>query len=110
MRLTASVLASVMIATASALTIMRNFLHCILKSVLTLFFCLALAVPAGAGEPPWLRISSAHFSLLTDAGDKRGREVLLRFEQMRSMFSILLMRPKLNMPEPLDIIAVKDDK
>ena len=72
MRLTASVLASVMIATASALTIMRNFLHCILKSVLTLFFCLALAVPAGAGEPPWLRISSAHFSLLTDAGDKRG--------------------------------------
>ncbi len=103
-------LASVMIATASALTIMRKFLYRKLTCVFTLLFCLAAAVPAGAGEAPWLRISSAHFSLLTDAGDKRGREILLRFEQMRSMFSILLMRPKLNMPEPLDIIAVKDDK
>ncbi|HZQ69972.1 MAG TPA: hypothetical protein VFA68_15715 [Terriglobales bacterium] len=96
-----------MIAIASALTIMDSRL-CRRFLLLTLLGC--LAVPARAGEDPWLRISSAHYSLLTDAGDKRGREILLRFEQMRSMFSILLMRPKLNMPEPLDIIAVKDDK
>jgi tetratricopeptide (TPR) repeat protein len=99
-----------MIATASALTIMCLSLHRKPALLLTFLCCLALTVPVSAGEPPWLRISSAHFSLLTDAGDKQGREILLRFEQMRSMFSILLMRPKLNMPEPLDIIAVKDGK
>ena len=75
-----------------------------------LLTCVTLVSPAGAADNSWLRINSAHFSILTDAGDKRGREIVLRFEQMRSMFSILLMRPKLNLSEPLEIIAVKDDK
>jgi tetratricopeptide (TPR) repeat protein len=99
-----------MIATAPALTIICRTLY--RKSTLLLgVVCLLMqAPPAHAGEPGWERISSAHFSLLTDAGDKRGREILLRFEQMRSMFSLLLMRPKLNMPEPLEMIAVKNDK
>jgi len=99
-------LASLMIAAASALTIIRG--RKIL--VFAILFCIALSASARAADNPWLRISSPHFSMLTDAGDKRGREILLRFEQMRSMFSILLMRPKLNMPEPMDIIAVKDAK
>ncbi len=53
----------------------------------------------------WIRLSSAHFAILTDAGEKNGKEVILRLEQMRAAFGELLMRPKLTMPEPIDVIA-----
>src|SRR5215470_19492967 len=73
-------------------------------------FLLLCALCAHAAEAPWLRISSSHFSVLTDGGEKRGREVILRFEQMRAVFAQLLMKARVRMPEPLEIIAVKSDK
>jgi tetratricopeptide (TPR) repeat protein len=76
-------------------------------SLLSLLFC---GVFVRAAETPWLRISSTHFSVLTDAGEKKGREVILRFEQMRAVFAQLLMKTRVRMPEPLEIIAVKSDK
>jgi Flp pilus assembly protein TadD len=80
-----------------------------------LLLCATIAVlihpaPAAEKEPQWIRVNSAHFSVLTDAGEKKGREVILRFEQMRSIFAQLLMKTRVNMPEPLDIIAFKGDK
>ncbi len=64
-----------------------------------------------AGEPsPWLEIHSTHFTVITDAGEKRGSEVALRFEQMRAVFSTLLMKERLNEPLPLTILAFKSDK
>ena len=62
-----------------------------------------------ASEPSWIRVSSAHFSVLTNAGEKRGREVALRFEQMRIVFAQLFMKTRVNLPQPLDIIAVKSE-
>jgi tetratricopeptide (TPR) repeat protein len=44
---------------------------------------------------------------MTDAGDKKGREVGLRFEQMRGVFGTLLRRAKINIPVPLQIIAFR---
>ena len=61
-------------------------------------------------EPKWIEIHSAHFSVLTDAGDKRGREVALRMEQMRAVFGQLLLKEKLKMPVPITVIALKSDK
>src|SRR5579862_2538580 len=62
-------------------------------------------------EPsPWIEIHSTHFTVITDAGEKRGKEVALRFEQMRSVFAILLMKDRLNEPLPLTILAFKNDK
>src|SRR5258708_25364898 len=63
-----------------------------------------------ADQPLWLRISSDHFIVLTDAGEKKGHEVLARFEQMRAMFGQLLSQHKLRMSEPLEIIAIRSDK
>jgi hypothetical protein len=63
-----------------------------------------------ASEPPWLEINSAHFRVITDAGDKKGREVALRFEQMRSVFAGLLTKERLNQSVPLTILAFKNDK
>src|SRR5260370_3182605 len=61
-------------------------------------------------EPKWIEVHTAHFSVLTDAGEKRGREVALRMEQMRAVFGQLLLRDKLRMPVPITVIALKSDK
>ena len=61
-------------------------------------------------EPKWIEVHTAHFSVITDAGDKRGREVALRMEQMRAVFGQLLLKDKLKMPTPITVIALKSDK
>jgi tetratricopeptide (TPR) repeat protein len=63
-----------------------------------------------AAEPPWLEVHSAHFTVITDAGDKKGREIALRFEQMRSVFANLLTKERLHQSVPLTILAFKNDK
>ena len=90
-------------------TLFHSFGVTMLRSVV-LAFLLFCTISAHAAEAPWIRVSSSHFSVLTDAGEKRGREVILRFEQMRAVFAQLLMKTRVRMPEPLEIIAVKSDK
>jgi|HubBroStandDraft_6_1064221.scaffolds.fasta_scaffold00088_17 hypothetical protein len=72
-------------------------------------FCSSIAAPA-AEPSPWLEIHSTHFTVITDAGEKKGKEVALRFEQMRAVFGILLMKERLNEPVPLTILAFKNDR
>ncbi len=77
----------------------------------TMLLALLLAASARAAEQsPWREIHSTHYTVITDAGEKRGTEVALRFEQMRSVFATLLMRDRLNESEPLTILAFKNDK
>ena len=77
-------------------------MECCSKLVAVLLSVLALALGPiaafAANEPKWNQIHTAHFDVWTDAGDKRGREVALRMEQMRTLFGQLLMRSKLKMP------------
>jgi tetratricopeptide (TPR) repeat protein len=61
-------------------------------------------------EPKWIEVHTAHFSVITDAGEKRGREVALRMEQMRAVFGQLLLKDKLKMSVPITVIALKSDK
>jgi hypothetical protein len=61
---------------------------------------------AGVGE-----VKSPHFSVVSDAGEKRGREVALRFEQMRAVFGSLMTNgAKVNLPVPLQIVAFRNTK
>jgi tetratricopeptide (TPR) repeat protein len=71
---------------------------------------LAFAKARAKDEPKWIEIHTTHFSVITDAGEKRGREIALRMEQMRSVFGQLLLRDKLKMPVPITVIALKSDK
>jgi tetratricopeptide (TPR) repeat protein len=77
-----------------------------------LFFAIFVASAGFArnSEPKWVRVSSAHFAVLTDAGEKKGREVSLRLEQMRDIFAQVFLKAKLQMPEPLDVIALQSDE
>jgi len=87
---------------------LHPFLHRLLGFLLC---CVALlSASSKENEPKWIRMNSGHFSVFTDAGEKKGREVILRFEQMRSEFGQLLMKRKINLPKPLDIIAFRNDE
>jgi tetratricopeptide (TPR) repeat protein len=75
-----------------------------------LLFIVGHTIPLHAAEPQWQEYRSAHFTVVTDAGDKKARELVLRFEQMRAVFAQLLSRKKVILPVPLTIFALKDDK
>jgi len=63
-----------------------------------------------AGDAAWIEVSSPHFSVVTDAGDERGREVATRFEQMRAVYAALMSNAKVNIPIPLEIVAFRNTK
>ena len=73
------------------------------------FLPLLRASPSQAAEK-WVEIRSPHFVVATDAGEKRGREVAQRFEQMRAIFGQLMLKDKVNIPVPLQIIAFRNNK
>jgi tetratricopeptide (TPR) repeat protein len=64
---------------------------------------------ARSDEPHWIRVNSSHFSVVIDADEKHGHDVVVRFEQMRAVFGQLLSRSRINMSEPMDIIALRND-
>ena len=63
-----------------------------------------------AGDPQWVEVKSPNFSVITDAGDKRGRDVALHFEQMRSVFGTLMTKANVNLSVPLQIVAFRSTK
>src|SRR5262249_39797244 len=79
-----------------------RFVGCLL---LLAFRC----VPVAA-EARWVEVRSPHFSVVTDDGEKRGRDVALRFEQMRTAFGVVFERVNVNIAVPLQIIAFLSSK
>lgn len=79
---------------------------------LTIILALAFYSQPGAfaGEPQWVEVRSPNFSVVTDAGEKRGREVAMRFEQMRAVFGALMTKANVNLPIPLEIVAFRNTK
>ena len=63
-----------------------------------------------AGEAQWVEVKSPHFSVVTDGGEKRGRDVGVRFEQMRAVYGALLVQSNVNLPVPLQIVAFRSTK
>jgi Flp pilus assembly protein TadD len=87
---------------------MRRFQLCVRPCATLLLFVVFHAPGARADKGPhWIRVNSGHFSILTDAGQKDGAAAILRLEQMRAAFGQLLLKNKLVMSEPLDVIAFK---
>jgi tetratricopeptide (TPR) repeat protein len=67
-------------------------------------------LPARSSPPAWVQVRSPNFSVVTDAGEKRGREVALRFEQMRTVFASLMPKARVTLPVPLEIVAFRNTK
>ncbi len=77
--------------------------------MLCLIFLTAFTAFTRDSAPRWIHVNSSHFSVLTDADEPKGREVVIRFEQMAATFGDVLNRNVVRMPKPLDIIAFKND-
>jgi hypothetical protein len=92
---------------------MKSLPQRILPQVLSLIAVCTILVPQSAARsdtPHWIRLNSDHFCVVTDADEKRGRQVIVHFEQMRGAFAQLLMRDRINLPKPLDIIGFRNDE
>jgi tetratricopeptide (TPR) repeat protein len=78
------------------------------SSIVLLIF--AFVTVCQAGNDQWVEVRSKNFTVITDAGQKRGGDVLLRFEQMRSAFAYLFQKIRVNTPVPLEIVAFRNSK
>ena len=79
--------------------------------IVVVLACLVLSSQQGlAAEQQWVEVRSPNFSVITDAGAKRGRDVALHFEQMRSVFGTLMTKANVNLPVPLQIVAFRSSK
>jgi Flp pilus assembly protein TadD len=65
---------------------------------------------AFAGDPQWVEVRSPNFSVVTDAGEKKGRDVAMHFEQMRAVFGALMTKANVNLSTPLQIVAFRNTK
>jgi tetratricopeptide (TPR) repeat protein len=70
----------------------------------------AAFVVAHAAEQPAIEISSPHFVLVTDAGEKQGRHLLDNFERMRWMFQTLFPKVNVDPPAPIFVFAAKNKR
>ena len=89
---------------------MRSHLQRLFRSMFLLALALSALPAAFAGDAQWIEVKSPHFSVVTDAGEKRGRETAMRFEQMRAVFGALLTKANVNIPVPLQIVAFRNAK
>jgi tetratricopeptide (TPR) repeat protein len=64
---------------------------------------------AFAADQQWVEVNSPHFSVITDGGEKRAREVATKFEQMRAGFGAIFAKVSLN-TAPLEIVAFRNSK
>src|SRR5581483_6595855 len=74
--------------------------------------CLLLLAlfPVASLAEQWTEVRSPNFVLVTDAGEKRGRDAALRFEQIRAAFGVVFEKVKISTPVPLQIIAFRSNK
>src|SRR5579872_948518 len=75
---------------------------------------LTLLLLIGSGQAvisaeQWVRINTPNFELYTTAGEKKGKEAILYFEQMRSLFQ-KLNKSKSGPEKPVRIIAFDSEK
>ncbi len=69
---------------------------------------LAPAVARG-GPVVWTRIQSDNFELITSAGEKKGREVILYFERVQAVFEKIL-KSKDTSPLPVRVVVFRTKK
>lgn len=69
------------------------------------------SLPVSGSTQGWVEVRSPHFVVVTDAGEKRGREVAMRFEQVRAAFGQVIYRNlKVSVPIPVEIIGFRNNK
>jgi tetratricopeptide (TPR) repeat protein len=66
------------------------------------------AGPAWAAES-WVEVRSPAFAVVSDAGEKEARKVLLQFEQVRALLQEVWKGARVDTARPVTILAVRDE-
>ncbi|HEX3584706.1 MAG TPA: hypothetical protein VH024_01860, partial [Candidatus Angelobacter sp.] len=75
----------------------------------SLVFVVLICSFAARADQQWVEVTSPHFSVATDGGEKRAREVATRFEHMRAGFGAIFAKVNVN-TAPLQIVAFRNSK
>src|SRR5579871_6336771 len=79
-----------------------------MRSCLSAIILLTFLHSPGTAADQWIKLSTPNFELYTTAGEKKGREAILYFEQVRSFF--LEASPSKRAPEfPVRIVAFRSE-
>lgn len=82
-----------------------------LKKLLVLVLMFAGACPVAiAGGDQWTEVSSGHFQVVTNSGEKQARHILDQFERMRWVFQTLFSKLNVDPPTPIMVFAAKNGK
>ena len=73
-------------------------------------FATVLLPHVASAAEQWLKLQSSHFELYSTAGEKKGREAVLYFEQVRDFFQRTRGMSKTMPDTPVRIIAFRYDK
>jgi tetratricopeptide (TPR) repeat protein len=73
------------------------------------FVLVLICSPAAFAADKWIKLTTPHFQLYTTAGEKKAREAILYFEQVRSFF-LDVSPTKRDWDSPARIVAFKSEK
>jgi tetratricopeptide (TPR) repeat protein len=77
--------------------------------ILCAYPAIASAGPPSDPNQNWIEIRSPHFTVATNASEKEGRRVAGQFEQMRAMFHTAFSTFRVDVSQPIYIIAAKNE-
>src|SRR5215470_18962443 len=83
-----------------------------LKSVRRLFAVIGMLVgtaTVAAAQGTWIEIKSPHFTVVSNAGDARSREIAWQFEQVRAAILAGWPWAKVTLDRPVFVVAAKDE-
>jgi len=75
-----------------------------------LLFCLTIPALATESNEHWFQVQSPHFVVLTNSSEKQARRLAGQFEQMRSVFHLLMPNAGSDASSPIVVLALKDKK
>jgi Tfp pilus assembly protein PilF len=70
----------------------------------------ASPAPARDKAQNWIRVTSPHFVVATNASEKQGRRIADQFERMRSVFHAAFPKLEVDPGVPIVVLAVNDEK
>jgi hypothetical protein len=64
----------------------------------------------GNASESWVQVSSPHFTVVSNAGEKEARRIANQFEAIRGVFHLIFPALRVDSGKPLTVIAVKNEE
>ena len=77
--------------------------------VMTLAAVLLMPPPHASAQDTWIEAKSPNFTVVTNASEKKARNIAWQFEQIRSAIEKGLPWARVHLSRPIEIIAVKNE-